>query len=78
MCGITLPNPPGTVVFIKMMFFDPELGPSIKGTNVAGRQGGGREINECYREIKKNWRWGMLLGDHRKVFSPQRLEQPIK
>jgi hypothetical protein len=27
-----------------MMLFDPELGPSIKGGNVAGRQGKGREI----------------------------------
>jgi hypothetical protein len=33
-----------------MMLFDPEVGPSIKGGNVAGRQGEGREImrdNEC-------------------------------
>jgi hypothetical protein len=40
-----------------MMFFDPEVGLSIKGENVAGRQGGGKEImrdNECYSEtIKK-------------------------
>jgi hypothetical protein len=27
-----------------MMLFDPEVGPSIKLGNVAGRQGGGREI----------------------------------
>jgi hypothetical protein len=27
-----------------MMLFDPELGPSIKGRNVAGRQVKGREI----------------------------------
>jgi hypothetical protein len=27
-----------------MMLFDPEVGLSIKGGNVAGRQGGGREI----------------------------------
>jgi hypothetical protein len=27
-----------------MMLFDPEVGLSIKGCNVAGRQGGGREI----------------------------------
>jgi hypothetical protein len=27
-----------------MMFFDPEVGPSIKEGNVAGRQRGGREI----------------------------------
>jgi hypothetical protein len=29
-----------------MKLFDPEEGPSIKGENVAERQGGGREINE--------------------------------
>jgi hypothetical protein len=28
----------------QMMLFDPEVGLSIKGGNVAGRQGGGREI----------------------------------
>jgi hypothetical protein len=44
MPDVTLLNPPGTVVFIKMMLFDPEVGLSIKGRNVAGRQGGGREI----------------------------------
>jgi hypothetical protein len=27
-----------------MMLFDPTVGPSIKGRNVAGRQGGGKEI----------------------------------
>jgi hypothetical protein len=32
---------------------DPYLGLSIKGGSVAGRQGGGREINECYSETKK-------------------------
>jgi hypothetical protein len=37
-----------------MMLFDPEVGPSIKGGNKAGRQGGRREINECYSETKKN------------------------
>jgi hypothetical protein len=37
-------DPPGTAVFIKMVLFDPEVGLSIKGRNVAGRQGGGREI----------------------------------
>jgi hypothetical protein len=42
MPDVTLLNPPGTVVFIKMMLFDPEVGLSIKGRNVAGRQGGGK------------------------------------
>jgi hypothetical protein len=45
---------------------------------VAGRQGGGREINECYSEIKKNWSWGMLPGNKRRVTSPQKLEQSMK
>jgi hypothetical protein len=39
-----------------MMLFDPEVSPSIKGENVAGRQGGGREImrdNECNSEAGK-------------------------
>jgi hypothetical protein len=35
-----------------MMLFDPEVGLSIKVGNVAGRQGGGGEINECYSETK--------------------------
>jgi hypothetical protein len=74
MPDIALPNPPGTVVFIKMMLYDPEVGPSIKGGNVTGRQRGGREINECYSETKKNRSWGMLPRDQRKVTSPQRLE----
>jgi hypothetical protein len=34
-----------------MMLFDPEVGPSIKGRNVAGRQGGGRKIRQTMREI---------------------------
>jgi hypothetical protein len=61
-----------------MMLFDPEVGPSIKRGNVAGRQGGGREINECYSKTKKKRSWGMLPGDQRRVTSPQRLEQPMK
>jgi hypothetical protein len=64
MPDITLPNPPGTMVFIKMVLFDPEVGLSIKGVNVAGRWGGGREImtatvkqrktrvEECYLETR--------------------------
>jgi hypothetical protein len=45
---------------------------------VAGRQGGGREINECYSETKENRSWGMFPGDQRRVTSPQRLKQPMK
>jgi hypothetical protein len=45
---------------------------------VAGRQGGGREINECYSETKKNQSWAMLSGDWRRVTSPQRLKEPMK
>jgi hypothetical protein len=45
---------------------------------VAGRQGVGREINDCYSEIKKNWSWGMLPGNKRRVTSPQKLEQSMK
>jgi hypothetical protein len=69
---------PGTEVFIKMMLFDPEVGPSSKGGTVAGRQGGGREINECYSETKENWSWGMLPGDQGRVTSLERLQWPIK
>jgi hypothetical protein len=36
------------------------VGLSIKEGNVAGRQGGGRETNECYSVTKKNRSWGML------------------
>jgi hypothetical protein len=61
-----------------MMLFDPEVGPSIKGGNKAGRQGGRREINECYSETKENRSWGMLPGDQKSVTSPQRLKQPMK
>jgi hypothetical protein len=38
------------------MLFDSEVGPSIKGQNMAGRQGGKREImrgNECNSETEK-------------------------
>jgi hypothetical protein len=78
MPDITLTNPPSISVFIKMMLFDPEVGLNIKGGNVAGRQGVGRENNECYCETKKKWSWGMLPGDQRKVTSPKRLKQPMK
>jgi hypothetical protein len=40
------------------MLCDPEMGLSIKGGNVAGRQEGGREImrdNECNSETEKKW-----------------------
>jgi hypothetical protein len=39
-----------------MMLYNPEVGLSIKGGNVAGRQGGGWEImrdNECNSETNK-------------------------
>jgi hypothetical protein len=55
-----------------MMLFDPKVGLSIKGGDVARRQGGGREINECYSKTKKNWSWGMLAGDQKRVTSPPR------
>jgi hypothetical protein len=58
MPDITLPNPPGTAVFIKMMLFDAEVGPTIKGSrNVSGRQEEGKEINECYSKTKENQSW---------------------
>jgi hypothetical protein len=61
-----------------MMLFDPEVGPSIKVGNVAGKQGEGREINECFSETKKNRIRGMLPGDQRRVTLLQRLKQPMK
>jgi hypothetical protein len=48
-----------------MMLFDPEEGLSIKGGNVAGRQGGGREImrvKECYSETKNTGFGECYLG----------------
>jgi hypothetical protein len=45
---------------------------------VAGRQGGEREINECYSETKENQSWGMFPEDQRRVTSPQRLKQSVK
>jgi hypothetical protein len=36
------------------MLSDPEVGPSIKVGNVAGRQGVGKESNECYSKTKEN------------------------
>jgi hypothetical protein len=48
-----------------MMLFDPKVGPNIKGENVAGKQGGRREImsatvkqrktgvGECYLETRE-------------------------
>jgi hypothetical protein len=44
---------------------------------MAGRQGGGREINECYSETKEKRSWG-IPGDQRRVFLPLGLEQPMK
>jgi hypothetical protein len=60
------------------MIFGQEVGPIIKGGNVVGRQGGGREINECYSKTKDNGSWGMLPGDQRRVTLPQRLKQSMK
>jgi hypothetical protein len=48
------------------------------GSSVAGRQGGGREINECYSKTKENQSWGMLPGAQKRVTSHQRLKQPVK
>jgi hypothetical protein len=45
---------------------------------VAGRQGGGREINECYSKTKENQSWGMLPGGQKRVTLPQKLKQPMK
>jgi hypothetical protein len=45
---------------------------------VAGRQGGRREINECYSKTMKNQSLGMLPGDQRMVTSFQNLKQPMK
>jgi hypothetical protein len=65
MPDIILLNPLGTEVFIKMMLFDPEVGPSIKRGNVAGMQGRGGErlsatvkqrktgVEECYLETRE-------------------------
>jgi hypothetical protein len=62
-----------------MMLFDPEVGVSIRAENVAGRQGRGRrESKECCSETKKNWSWGVLPGDQRRVTLPQRLEWLMK
>jgi hypothetical protein len=36
-----------------MMLFDPEVGPSIKGGNVAGRQGERREIMSAIVKQRK-------------------------
>jgi hypothetical protein len=64
MPDINLPNPPCTVVFIKMMLFDPEVGLSIKGGNMEGKQGGEERlmsatvkqrktgVEECYLETR--------------------------
>jgi hypothetical protein len=53
------------------MLFDPEVGLSSKEENVAGRQGGGREINECYSKTKEDQSWRMLPEDQRRVPYPR-------
>jgi hypothetical protein len=63
----------GSLALLSDFFF-----PKKKGDNVAGWQGGKREINDCYSKTKENWSWGMLSGDQRRVTSPQRLEWPMK
>jgi hypothetical protein len=45
--------------------------------SVAGRQGGGREINECYSKTEKPV-LGNVPGNQRRVTLSQKLEQPIK
>jgi hypothetical protein len=70
MPDITKPNLPGIAVFIKMMLFNSEVDPRIKWGNVAGSQGGGREINECYSETEENHSWGILPVDQTRVTSP--------
>jgi hypothetical protein len=45
-----------------MMLFYPEVDPNIKGWNMAGRHGRGREIG------------GMLPGDQRRFTSPHKLK----
>jgi hypothetical protein len=37
-----------------------------------------KRVKECYRETKKNWSWGMLPGDQRRVTSPSRLKWSMK
>jgi hypothetical protein len=55
-----------------------ELNISSECYIVAGKQGGGREIDECYSKTKENQSWGMLPGDQRRITSSQRLKQPMK
>jgi hypothetical protein len=40
---------------IRMTLFDQEVGPCIKVGNVAGRQGGGKEIMSATVKQKKKW-----------------------
>jgi hypothetical protein len=49
------------------MKIDPDLTPCT----VAGRQGWGRENNECYNKTEENWSWGILPGDQKRVISPR-------
>jgi hypothetical protein len=61
----------------KTLSSNPHMASILCGA-VAGRHRGGREINECYSNIKENRRWGMLPRDQKRVTSPQRLKQPMK
>jgi hypothetical protein len=55
---------------IKMMFFHQNVGLSIKGGNMTGRQRGGREMISTTVKQKMNKSWGRLSGDQRRVTSP--------
>jgi hypothetical protein len=44
---------------------------SLKIDFVAGRQGGGRETNECYSETKKNWNWGITWRPEKCHLAPE-------
>jgi hypothetical protein len=58
-----------------MMLFDPEVGPSIKGEKVAGRQGGEERLMSATVEQRTT---GAGESDQGWVTLPQRLKQPMK
>jgi hypothetical protein len=49
-----------------------------QAVTVAGRQGGGKEINEHHNETKKKTELGNVTWRPRRVTSPQRLKRPMK
>jgi hypothetical protein len=62
-----------------MMLFDPKVGLSVKGRNVIGRQGGGREIISATVKQRQTGIGECYLGqDQKRVISTQRLKQPVK